>query len=327
MGHGGTRIGSMPPPVAAFLWMVGTSVSFALFFAVVRYVTVDVHPMQAAFLRYVASCVLVFPAAVMLWRREFKSAPHGLLAFRGLLHSVGVMMWFVAISSIPLAEVAALSYTSPVFILIGAALFLSEKLTVARVVAVGAGLLGAMIIIQPGFTVVQAGQLAMLVAAPIFATSDLITKRLTRTVSSTMILVALTFWVTIGLAPVAALHWTTPSPQVLLLSVATAVLATSGHYCFTRAMTVTDISAIQPYRFLSLIWTAILGYFLFAEIPASTTWLGGALIIGATWLAARRESRLERRRASPPESPAQNQRAGAGGSPLIPKERGPEAGD
>ncbi|MCR9256117.1 MAG: DMT family transporter [Alphaproteobacteria bacterium] len=281
----------LPTPVVAFLWMVATTIAFAAFFAVVRFITVDVHPMQAAFLRYAVSVVLILPAIYSLWRTELRTAPHGLLAFRGLLHSVGVMMWFIAISTISLTDVAALSYLAPVFIIIGAALFLSEPLSFARIIAVAAGLIGAMLIIQPGFSVIEIGQIAMLIAAPIFAASDLITKKLTRTVSSKMILVGLTVWVTVGLAPVAAFYWTTPSLEVILLSVVTAVLATIGHYCFTRAIAVSDISAIQPYRFLSLIWAAILGFFLFSEVPAWTTWLGGALIIGATTMAARRESR------------------------------------
>ena len=287
--------------LAALIWMIAATLSFSLFFVIVRSMTDMVNPMQAAFLRYVFSIVLLLPVIWAIPRQTWLSLPHGWLAGRGFIHGIGTMMWFIAIASIPLAEVAALSYTTPVFIALGAAIFLRERLSFNRVTAIFFGIVGALIVVQPSYSGLAIGQIAMLVAAPLFATSDLIAKSLSSRLSSAVILVCMTVWVAITILPVAVYVWTPPTTEVLLLSCVTAVLATFGHYCFTRALTATDITALQPFRFLSLLWAALFGYIFFTEVPAVTTWIGGALIVGATAYAARMDRRA--RLANTPSDP------------------------
>jgi len=88
------------------------------------------------------------------------------------------------------------------------------------------------------------------------------------------------------LALPALLVWRTPTVEELILLGLTALLATSGHYCMTRALEAAEVSAVQPFTFLQLVWATILGLILFGERPDLWIWLGGAVIVGsATWMA------------------------------------------
>ena len=244
------------------------------------------NPVQAAFIRYCFGIVLILPllsgAGVMSLDRDRL----GFHALRGLVHGGGVILWFLAMSRIPISEVTALGFTTPIFVTLGAAVFLSERLKPYRVAAVLIGFIGALLILRPGLRVIDIGALAQLGAAPLFACSYLMAKSATRREASSMIVVLLSVFCTLTLALPALLVWRTPTLEELLLLGLTALLATSGHYCMTRALEAAEGSAVQPFTFLQLVWATILGLILFDETPDVWIWIGGAVIVGsATWMA------------------------------------------
>ena len=252
----------------------------------VRYLGTSMNPVQAAFIRYCFGIVLILPllsrAGVMSLDRDRL----GFHALRGLVHGGGVILWFLAMSRIPISEVTALGFTTPIFVTLGAAAFLSERLKPYRVAAVLIGFIGALLILRPGLRVIDIGALAQLGAAPLFACSYLMAKSATRREASSMIVVLLSVFCTLTLALPALLVWRTPTLEELLLLGLTALLATSGHYCMTRALEVAEVSAVQPFTFLQLVWATILGLILFDETPDVWIWIGGAVIVGsATWMA------------------------------------------
>ena len=252
----------------------------------VRYLGTSMNPVQAAFIRYCFGIVLILP---LLSRAGLMSLDRGRLGFhalRGLLHGGGVILWFLAMSRIPISEVTALGFTTPIFVTLGAAVFLSERLKPYRVAAVLIGFIGALLILRPGLRVIDIGALAQLGAAPLFACSYLMAKSATRREASSMIVVLLSVFCTLTLALPALLVWRTPTLEELLLLGLTALLATSGHYCMTRALEAAEVSAVQPFTFLQLVWATILGLILFDETPDVWIWIGGAVIVGsATWMA------------------------------------------
>ena len=252
----------------------------------VRYLGTSMNPVQAAFIRYCFGIVLILPllsrAGVMSLDRDRL----GFHALRGLVHGGGVILWFLAMSRIPISEVTALGFTTPIFVTLGAAVFLSERLKPYRVAAVLIGFIGALLILRPGLRVIDIGALAQLGAAPLFACSYLMAKSATRREASSMIVVLLSVFCTLTLALPALLVWRTPTLEELLLLGLTALLATSGHYCMTRALEVAEVSVVQPFTFLQLVWATILGLILFDETPDVWIWIGGAVIVGsATWMA------------------------------------------
>ena len=265
----------------------------------VRYLGTNMNPVQAAFIRYCFGIVLILPLLSRAGIMSLDRDRLGFHALRGLVHGGGVILWFLAMSRIPISEVTALGFTTPIFVTLGAAVFLSERLKPYRVAAVLIGFIGALLILRPGLRVIDIGALAQLGAAPLFACSYLMAKSATRREASSMIVVLLSVFCTLTLALPALLVWRTPTLEELLLLGLTALLATSGHYCMTRALEAAEVSAVQPFTFLQLVWATILGLILFDETPDVWIWIGGAVIVGsATWMAQQevRSIRLDSKR-------------------------------
>ena len=274
---------------AGILWMVATTVLFVIVTAVVRYLGSEMHPVQAAFLRYAFGVALIIPFCLRTSLFRIPFARWRLHAFRGVAHGIAIMLWFFAMMRLPIAEVTALSFMTPVFIIIGASVFLKEHFYRHRAIAVALGIAGGLIILQPGFRVIDLGAIAQLVAAPLFAVSMLIAKNLTRNESNGHILLMLSVFCTLTLTLPAIAIWRQPTLEELSWLFLCAVFATAGHYCMTRAFRSAEISALQPITFLQLVWATLMGLFLFGEQPNFWVWLGGGIIVISATYNARKE--------------------------------------
>ena len=157
---------------------------------------------------------------------------------------------------------------------------------------------GVILVVHPweagGFAGISTGVLLMLASAPVFAGSFLVAKALTRHDRSEVVVLWQHLWVSVLLAGFALAYWTTPTPVQWALLVACGFLGAGGHYCMVRAFRVADISAVQPVKFLELVWAAILGVAVFGTAPAGATVAGGVVILVSTLLLARHESRIGR---------------------------------
>ena len=272
------------------LWMVATTVLFVIVTAVVRYLGTEMHPIQAAFLRYAFGVALIIPFCLRASLFRIPFARLRLHAFRGIAHGIAIMLWFFAMMRLPIAEVTALSFMTPVFIIIGASVFLKEHFYRHRAIAVALGIAGGLIILQPGFRAIDLGAIAQLVAAPLFAVSMLIAKNLTRNESNGHILLMLSVFCTLTLTLPAIAIWRQPTLEELSWLFLCAVFATAGHYCMTRAFRSAEIAALQPITFLQLVWATLMGSFLFGEQPNFWVWLGGGIIV----ISATYNARMER---------------------------------
>jgi drug/metabolite transporter (DMT)-like permease len=211
-----------------------------------------------------------------------------------------VILWFFAMTRIPLAEVTAMNYLSPVYVTIGAALFLGEKLAFRRILAVVAALVGAAIILRPGFRELSLGHLAMLVNAAVFAVSYIVAKIVSDEAKPSVVVAMLSIWVTIGLAPFAAATWVTPTWSQIGILAAVACFATAGHYTMTLAFRSAPLTVTQPVTFLQLVWATALGAVFFAEPVDVYVVIGGAVILSAVSFITWREAVLRRRPITPP---------------------------
>jgi drug/metabolite transporter (DMT)-like permease len=283
-------------------WMLLTGVLFVGVTGIVRHLGSDMSPVQAAFIRYVFGLILIAPVFFKLDLAALSRRSLGLHAVRGLAHGIAVMLWFFAMARIPIAEVTAIGFTAPIFTSLGAALFLGERLHSRRIGAILIGFGGTMVILRPGFQEIEPGALAQLTAAPLFAISFLIAKKLTATQSSASIVAFLSIFVTLALLPPALMVWRTPTPQELGWLLATATLATLGHYTLTRAFQAAPITVTQPFSFLQLVWATLLGFYAFSEEPDLWTWVGAGIIVGSATYIAHREI-LRRGQADPKPGP------------------------
>ncbi len=289
-------------PVRGALWMLVTGLLFVGVTALVKYLGPDVPAAQAAFLRYALGLVFLIPMVPTLIRAPITRRDHALFAVRGLGHSLAVALWFFAMARIPIADVTAMNYLAPIYVTIGAALFLGEKLALRRILAIVGALIGALIILRPGFREVGAGHLAMLAAAVVFGASYLLAKLLTDRNSATVVVAQLSVWVTVGLLPMAIPVWETPSWHTIAVLFAVAGLATAGHFTMTLAFASAPVTVTQPVTFLQLLWAVSLGALVFNEPVDPWVVAGGLVILGSVSYITWREAMLKRR--ITPDAPA-----------------------
>lgn len=281
-------------------WMALTGLFFVAVTGIVRYLGSDIPAPQSAFIRYAIGLVLILPFLGPLLHTRMTPRLIGMFTLRGVAHGAGVILWFYAMARIPIAEVTALNYLSPIYIAIGAVFFLGETLAARRIAAIVAAFVGAMIILRPGFSEINAGQTAMLITAPIFAVSYLLAKSLSMQVDASAVVAMLTVFVTIVLAPVAWYVWEPVTWIEVAWLALVAVFATAGHWTMTKALAAAPLAVTQPVTFLQLVWATLLGVIAFGEPVDGFVMLGGAVIIGAVSFISYREWVISRASKTPP---------------------------
>lgn len=283
-------------PLIGTVWMVVTGLNFVAVTGIVKHVGSDVPAAQAAFLRYLLGLVFLLPMIRPILAAQLTHRQLRLFAGRGVVHTLAVILWFYAMARIPIADVTAMNYLSPVYVTLGAAVLLKETLPPRRLAAVGFALLGALIILRPGFREIDSGHIAMLATALFFAAGYLTAKQLSGEVSAAVVVGMLSITVTIGLAPFAFAVWVPVSLTDLGWLFLVACFATAGHYSMTLAFAAAPLTVTQPVTFLQLIWAVCLGYFVFKEPVDGWVILGGAVILGSvsfiTWREAKAKQRM-----------------------------------
>ncbi len=243
---------------------------------------------QASFIRYFVGLILILPWLLPLLKTPPTKRQMGLYTVRGVAHGIGVTLWFYAMARIPIAEVTPIGYISPIFVTIGAWMFLGEKPVWLRIVAVAIGFAGVIFVLRPGQQAgIPIGLLFALSGALLTAAIQLILKPMTAKDSSeTLVAWNLILMVPIALVP-ALFVWSTPTLFEWGILAVQGVLGAVAMTLATKAFSLADASLITPFDFLRLPFVALLGFVLFAETVPVTTWIGGAVIFVATLLMAR----------------------------------------
>ncbi len=279
------------------LWMMLSGLIFVLVAILVRWLDDDLPSEQAVFIRYLFALIFLMPTLMKFDWQRLSFSTGRIYLLRGVFHSTAVILWFYAMANIPMSEVTAISYTTPIYTAIGAVLIFGETFRLRRLLAIVVGFIGVLIILRPGFQEIALGSIAQAIAAPCFAISFLFTKHLTRTESIADITVMLTLACTIALAPLAFINWHPPGLADLALLAGIALLATGGHYSVTRAIQLAPLTVTQPMSFIQMIWALMFGYLLFDEVPDAWVIAGAVLIVAAISYMAHREMVMARREA------------------------------
>jgi len=301
--HANSRPNSPPHgPLLGILWILLSGLCFVAMTALVKHVGDRIPSTQAAFLRFALGIVFVLPMLRSMLTVGLDRQSLGLVGLRGVVHTGGVILWFFAMTQIPLAEVTAMNYLTPIYLTLGGALFFGERLAARRIAAIGVALVGALIILRPGLREVSPGHLAMLGTSLLLASSFLIAKSLTARMPALAIVGWMSATVTVGLAPLAALNWVPPTWEELAWLFLVATFATAGHYCLTRSFQAAPLAVTQPVTFLQLVWSTTLGVLVFAEPLDGWVIFGGTMIIASVSFIAWREAVLKRRQTPPAEA-------------------------
>ncbi|MGB1390179.1 MAG: DMT family transporter [Paracoccaceae bacterium] len=287
-------------PVVGILWMLGAGLCFVVVTALVKWLGPGIPAAQSAFIRYMLGLVFLLPLMRSIRATPMNRRLWTMFGVRGVLHGIGVMLWFFAMTRISIAEVTALNYLAPIYVTIGAALFLGEGLAFRRISAVIVALIGAIIILRPGVQEVSQGHLAMIVAGFVFGIAYLLGKVTTDESTPEMVLAQLSLWVTLTLAPFALAVWVPVPWSTVSTLFVVAFVATSGHYMMSLAFAAAPVTATQPVTYLQLVWATALGVLVFAEPIDIWVLVGGGLILGAVTFITWREAVLKRRSITPP---------------------------
>lgn len=289
-----TQFESLPAPVRGAAWMLFAAAMFAAMGGCIRYLSTDIHPLETAFFRSVIGLALMFPFVARGGLGLVRTKRHGLFFVRGVASAMGQAFYFVSIAFLPMADAVSLTFTAPLFGMLIAIVALGERPHLRRWLATMAGFAGVLIVLRPGFAEIAPLTAAPLIAAVAMAFIWVFVKMLSRTEpTERIVFYMMAYTLPTSLVP-ALFVWTTPSLAHVPWLVATAVVANLGQFAMTNAYRAADATAVFPFDFARLPFTALIAYFAFAQGLDTWTWVGAAVIFGSTVYIVRREAALSR---------------------------------
>ncbi len=277
------------------MWMLVSCALLAGVAALGRYLTsIDVHPFQVVFLRVLFAFVTMLPLLAFRGRELCRTEQPKIYIWRVISATIAMTTWFSALALLPVGEVTAISFLTPIFATIGAALFLSEVVRVRRWIATLVGFAGVLIILRPGFENLGAGALLAIVSALAMGTTSVILKHMTAQDDPDKI-VFISSTLLVPITSVAAVFvWEALTMQQWLLLFAMGLTATLGHMTLVRAFAATEASIVIGFDFARLPFAVLFGYLALGELIDIWTWLGAGVIFISTVYIARREAQLKR---------------------------------
>ena len=267
--------------------MLGAIAAFSSMAISGRSVAGELDTFELMMYRSIIGIVLVLIIAGLAGTlKDVTTRSFGTHIIRNACHFAGQNLWFAALTMIPLAQVFALEFTSPIWVILLAPIFLGEKLTGRRMLAALIGFIGILIVARPNPQQIDPGIILGALAAIGFAGATIFTKILTRTEAITCIL----FWLTViqAIFGIAFAGWdgdiVWPSAAIWPWVVAVAIAGLGAHFCLTKALSVAPAIVVVPFDFARLPIIAIIGALVYNEALDPWVILGALIIFGANYL-------------------------------------------
>lgn len=287
--------GTHPLPVAlrVGLWISLSAACFAVLVGIVRHLSAEVDVFVITFWRNILAVAIFAPWLMRVGWRGLATRRSGLLVTRSAFLVVSSICMFFAVVLMPLAEATALSFTTPLFATLLAALVLKEAMHARRWSALIVGFVGVLVMLRPGAAAMDPAAGLVLFSALTFAAVVITGKMLAHTESPEAIVVYVSLYsIPLSLIP-ALIFWQWPSGEQWLWLLALGIVASGNMYGISRALRIADASLSQPFDFVRLLFTALVGYFAFAEQPDQWTWIGAAIILASSVYITHREARVQ----------------------------------
>ena len=287
----------MTPPIKAALWMSGAIFSFTAMAIAAREISQTHDSFEIMAARSIIGLVLVLGFGLLSGQLARISTQRLSGHFwRNLVHFTAQNLWFWSLTVIPLAQVFALEFTSPIWVILLSPLFLGERLTRAKAFAAGLGFAGILIVARPDLTNLSPGVLAAAGSALGFAATSILTKRLTQGEA----IITILFWLTAFQAIFGLLaaghdglvNW--PTAQTLPWLVLIGICGVLAHLSLTTALTLAPASFVMPIDFVRLPLIAVVGALAYGEAIDPFVLGGGAVIFLGIWISIRAELREKR---------------------------------
>ena len=297
-------------PLAGISLLVFALFLFSLQDVAIKFFSDQYSVLQIVFIRGVIAGVLMVCAACFYkTMHELMPKRPWLATLRGLCGFASYTTYYLAIASLPLAEVVALVFTAPLFVILMSAALLREEVGPRRWAAVVVGFIGILIILGPAGDFDGAGIVLALIAAICYACQSILTRYLSvkdtplslafsTTTTFTIASGLLSIIVAMGLSNQTSTHpsmvflirdWIMPEPVGLALMVFLGFNGALAFFCMAKAYCVAPASTVTPFEYTYMIWAVMFGFFLWGEVPRFTTLIGVAVLISSSLYIWQRE--------------------------------------
>jgi drug/metabolite transporter (DMT)-like permease len=271
----------LPPALCGPAWMIATTATYVANDAIMKLVLTGLPPMEALAIRGVFGIVFCLPIIIVLgYGRDLGKLFNPWVVLRSLCEVAAVMCFMTALARMPLADLTALSQMTPLFLLLGTATILRERIGSRKLALVGVGFAGALMVAQPGG---DGSPYALLVVAnSIFAASrDITGRKVPADVPAWIVTLASLLSVLVGAIIVSAAteQWVPPEAGQYGMLLLAAVLLTTGHFCIFTAYRVGIVSSVAPFQYMSSVWAVLLGVALFGHFPNTLAACGIVFIL------------------------------------------------
>lgn len=274
-------------PLSAALWMTGAIAAFTAMAIATRQIKGVHDTFEILAYRSMIGWGVVVALTLAFGRRgDIRTERLPSHVVRNVFHFTGQSLWFWAITMIPLAQVFALEFTSPIWVILLSPIFLGERLTRPKLLAAALGFAGVLIVARPDFGHIEAGVLAAAAAAFFFASTNLMTKALTKGEPILSIL----FWLTLMQAVLGTVAMTVfgsvtlPTLATLPWLVLIGLSGITAHFSLTTALSLAPASTVVPVDFARLPIIAVVGAVFYAEPVPPSLFVGAALIFLGIWI-------------------------------------------
>ena len=255
---------------------------------------VDSNVFTIGFLRFFFGLLLITPIIIQSNFKIYNTINFKLHILRCIINVPMMIFGFAALTYIPLEQIKAIGFLSPILVVILSVIFLGERIYLIRTFSLILGFIGTLIILRPGFIEINIGVYMVLASALLWSCVIIITKFMSKNDSAMTILTFQYTFVTLFTLPLAIIYWNNPSFISLIYTLLAAIVGTVLHLCINNAYKLSDLSIIQPVWFTQLVFASFLGFIIFGSLPDFFTWIGAILVFISVLIITYRENYLKK---------------------------------
>ena len=254
----------------------------------------ELNVFTTGFLRFFFGFLIIIPYILKTKFEVFSTKNLKIHILRSALNLPAMLLGFAALAMLPLEKMTAIHFIVPIIVTILAVIFLKEKIYLYRSIALVMGFLGMLIILRPGIIDISIGIYMALISSLIWSVVIILTKKVSKDDSAITILSHQYVYMSLFSFPLVIYFWDQPSLKTIIFILCAAMSGTILHISLNHAYKLVDVTMTQPYSFLGLVVSSIIGYFVFSDKPDFYTWLGASVIFCGVLLISYRELQLNK---------------------------------
>ena len=254
----------------------------------------ELNVITTGFLRFFFGFLIITPYILKTKFEVFSTKNLKIHILRSALNLPAMLLGFAALAMLPLEKMTAIHFIVPIIVTILAVIFLKEKIYLYRSIALVMGFLGMLIILRPGIIDISIGIYMALISSLIWSVVIILTKKVSKDDSAITILSHQYVYMSLFSFPLVIYFWDQPSLKTIIFILCAAISGTILHIALNHAYKLVDVTMTQPYSFLGLVVSSIIGYFVFSDKPDFYTWLGASVIFCGVLLISYRELQLNK---------------------------------